>query len=283
MIHELDETLKSILAITDPVEVEVSFATPDRLFTQNRPTLNLFLYEVKENRGLRDQVPRYERSGANILRQMPPLRMDCCYLVTAWSMGQDENKIVEEHKLLAQALMRLARYPHITQKDLKGSLATTQELPLPVSLAQGDATTSTKDFWAALGITPRPFFHVIVTIALPFEEPKPAGPPVTGKAIHIKGEVPENAATNILESWFEIAGVVRDSQTTASIKDVQLTLVELGRTTTSDQNGHFAFGSLTAGNYTLQASANHFVTHQQAIVVPGIEANSYDIGLTPQP
>src|SRR6185436_10808074 len=105
MFQDLDDTIEAILDDAGaPVELRdaaVSFETPDKNFAPAQPTINLFLYEVKENRDLRDPVPITEIVGGQFVRRMPPLRVDCCYLVTAWSAQAGASKIAEEHLLLA--------------------------------------------------------------------------------------------------------------------------------------------------------------------------------------
>src|SRR5215813_12161231 len=105
------------LALKNLKNAVKSFLTPDKSFgpTLTKPTVNLFLYETKENRQLRDPEPIVERVGASFVQRPPPLRVDCCYLVTAWS---DPNQagavgISEAHQLLAQALLWLSRFPTV--------------------------------------------------------------------------------------------------------------------------------------------------------------------------
>src|SRR5258706_3643559 len=103
MFQDLDDTLEAILDDAGaPPELRaavVSFETPDKNFAPVQATVNLFLYEVKENRSLRDPVPITEIVAGQFIRRMPPLRVDCCYLVTAWSPQAGAAKIVEEHLL----------------------------------------------------------------------------------------------------------------------------------------------------------------------------------------
>src|SRR5205814_5404024 len=56
MFDELDSTIATILNdAKSPVKgVHVSFITPDKDFKATEPTINLFLYDVKENRDLRE-------------------------------------------------------------------------------------------------------------------------------------------------------------------------------------------------------------------------------------
>lgn len=172
MFQDLDATLTRVLddgamatasvvpPLTELLNAEVSFITPDRTFQPGltQATVNLFLYDVKENRELRDQVPIVEKVGNSFVRRLPPVRVDCSYIVTAWSNGTAATQVVEEHRLLAQALLWLSRFPTIPSQYLQGGL-TTQPFPLTTMVAQMDANKNAGEFWNALGIPPRPAFY----------------------------------------------------------------------------------------------------------------------------
>ena len=69
MIHDVDATLKELLVQKMPLDVsavDVSFDMPNRDWSGrvNRPTLNLFLYDVRENHELRSNQRALVRNGA---------------------------------------------------------------------------------------------------------------------------------------------------------------------------------------------------------------------------
>jgi Pvc16 N-terminal domain/Carboxypeptidase regulatory-like domain len=178
MFQDLDSTLTRILndeamkvsmmpPLTELFDADVTFITPDRAFppTVARGTVNLFLYDVKENRELRDPVPIVEKVGNGFRSRIPPVRIDCSYIVTAWSNAAGDNQVVEEHRLLAQALLWLTRFPGVPTKYLQGGL-TNQPFPLTTTVAQMDANKNAGEFWSALGIPPRSAFYLTVTIAM---------------------------------------------------------------------------------------------------------------------
>jgi hypothetical protein len=92
MFELLDEALTGLLndpAIKTPFpelfDANVDFGTPDKNFPYSQETLDLFLYETRENRELGDPVPIIERRNGISTRRRPPLRVDLAYVVTAWS------------------------------------------------------------------------------------------------------------------------------------------------------------------------------------------------------
>src|ERR1044072_204694 len=146
---------------------EVSFITPDKNFETalTKPTVNLFLYDVKENRELRDPTPIIEKVGNTFVRRQAAVRVDCSYIVTAWSKLTNQQKVAEEHQLLAQALLWLTRFPVIPPVYLQGTL-TSQPYPPLVWGAQIEPNKNAGEFWDALAIPPRPAFYLTVTIAM---------------------------------------------------------------------------------------------------------------------
>ena len=182
MFNDLDDTLRALLtsiAPSAPVELrnaDISFSTPDQTFTPARDTLNVFLYGVSENRQMRDPAPIIERSNGQYERRRPPIRVDCAYLVTAWSTATGDVKIAREHRLLGLALAWLNRFPLIPPAFLQGSL-TNQPFDPPTVVAQMDHQEHVGEFWSALGVSPRPAFTLIATIALELDA-QIEGPPV---------------------------------------------------------------------------------------------------------
>src|SRR5690242_15830063 len=179
MFQDLDSTLKKVLndaamnaapftpPLTELLNAEKSFITPDKTFGTNlaKATVNLFLYDVKENRDLRDPTPILERSSSGFVRRQPPVRVDCSYIVTAWSKDTNDNQVIEEHRLLAQALLWLTRFPTIPTQYLQGNM-TTQPYPLMMWVAQIDPNKNAGEFWDALAIPPRAAFYLTVTVAM---------------------------------------------------------------------------------------------------------------------
>ena len=135
MIDHLDRTIKALLEQELPQvgsgQVEVSFEQPSRKWSGDhrpKPTLNFFLYDVRDNPILRQhqwQTIGDSRNGMSagdekktVVQKRTPMRVDCFYLVTAWSADADPTKRPQaEHRLLSECLMALARYPILNRPD----------------------------------------------------------------------------------------------------------------------------------------------------------------------
>lgn len=90
MFNDLDQTLKQFLiqkVPLDPAEVNINFEAPDREWaaSQSKPTVNLYLYDLRENHELRSYEWNVERSHGTATRKKAPTRLDLSYLITVWN------------------------------------------------------------------------------------------------------------------------------------------------------------------------------------------------------
>jgi hypothetical protein len=168
MIRDLSETLRALLAPALPL-ADISFERPTDQFQPAQTTVNLFLYDVRENVELRNNEPIVRRLGNQARTEPPPLRIACSYLVTAWPTGGGDLAL-EEHGLLSDSLRRLASFPTIPPEFLQGGLVG-QQPPLPTVTAQPTGLNNPAEFWTALGNRLRVSLTLTATISLPvFEE-----------------------------------------------------------------------------------------------------------------
>ena|SRR5262245_3519414 len=276
MFHDLDKTIEKILDDNDaPAELkaaQVSFITPDKNFTLTGATINLFLYEVKENRELRDPTPIIEKINGVFVRKEPPLRVDCSYIVTTWSNATGDARVVEEHRLLAQALLWLSRFPTIPSDKLQGSLAN-QLYPPPTMVAQMDPNKNAGDFWFALGVPPRPAFYLVVTIAMDLDLTI-EGPLVTTRFTNVETGLGADE-----EQWAQIGGRVATAGG-EGIADALVDMLDAGLRARSDADGRYSFVRVPSGTHSIRVVATGFQPKTQPLTVPG-KPEDYDVTLTP--
>lgn len=277
MFQDLDKTLQAIFE--DPLlpaalrEADISFETPDKNYTPNQATLNLFLHEMKENRDLRDPEPIQIFENGLYRRRLPPLRVACSYLVTGWSSQTGSLKVAEEHRLLGQALEWLCALDPIPRQYWRGTLVG-QPYPPPTVVAQLEAGKSLGEFWNALGIAPRPAFMLQVTVAL-----MPAAEHLLGPEV-IAHETRLGVSGGPLQSDFLIGGTVRAADSGEPLP-AAITIRELGRTVLADQSGRYRFPGLASGRYTLHAVAVGFASVDTSVEVPAAAGQAYNIVLNP--
>jgi hypothetical protein len=180
MIHHLHESLKKLLVREVAlVKGNIFFGAPD-VGPGDQLAVNLFLYDIRENRELRSTEWQVERQGSAVTKKRPPVRVDCSYLITAYS-GDPES----EYQILSQVMEVLLRYPTLPATllvdDLRG-----QVLPLPVGVLQPGRLQSVGEFWQALGGKPKAVLHYTVTLSVDAQTPVDMGPPVVDSQINMR-------------------------------------------------------------------------------------------------
>jgi hypothetical protein len=180
VIQYLDATLRALLTTAPPDSLlfsavqrsgAVAFDLPDADWQSKLSglTVNLYLYDIVENREMRTNEPLLVRStdGKRAARVAPPVRIDCGYCITAWSVATTEP-VLEEHQLLSDVLLLLLQTPTIPTELLQGSL-TTQIPPYPTIVASTDAMKNHPQFWNALDQKLKPSLNYVVTLAMLLE------------------------------------------------------------------------------------------------------------------
>jgi hypothetical protein len=284
VIRDLTETLGALL--DDPAlaadfpelsDAATAFDRPADGFNPAHTTIDLFLYDVREDLELRNSEPLRTTLNGGVQTRPAPLRVLCSYLVTAWPVGGTDLAL-QEHRLLAQALQVLARNKQIPGAFLKGSLAG-QTPPLPMMTAQADGLKNPHEFWTAIGNRMRPSIHVTATIAMDLFPPVVA-PAVITSGVHLGLRAPGSAnglAASAGPPRFRIGGRITDAAA-LPLTDAQVSLVEVGLAARTDDQGRYQLGVMTAGTYTLRVEQNAVVKNV-AVTVPLAAAGSYDVQL----
>ena len=282
VIRDLSKTLSEILAQTclppELNDAQIVFDRPDELFKPQQTTVDLFLYDIRENVELRSNEPTIERLNGQARIHRPPLRVACSYIVTAWPKGGEELAL-QEHRLLSQVLQALSQYPTIPEDFLQGSLRG-QEPPLPMMTSQADGLKNPAEFWTALGSTLRPSLIVTATIAMDVLKPETA-PMVITEDIRLGARTSpdeEKISPETLEGFFRIGGQVTDA-TNAPVANATVMLVEAGLTTETDSGGRYSLGSIKAGIYTLRVRSGDAAPQKFSITVPAPPESNYNVKL----
>lgn len=287
MFSELDETIRAVLTKEggfDPAEIDVSFEIPNREWSAgiSRPTLNCYLFDIRENRellqtGMQDLPSRSDRPT---MRRRPPLRLDLTYLITAWT-----RQVEDEHRLLWHAFSTLFRFSIIPESHLQGVLRE-QNLPIYASIAQADTVLkSPGDFWTALENQIKPSLSYVVTLAVE-RELLMAGQPIGSRELRIlrsgrddeardRGVIRETAA--VVATAYQIRGVVRTPGGDPA-PGVQVALLGSARDgSTTDSTGQFTLRNVPPGPLTIVATRDERELARLETEVPG---KIYDIVLS---
>ncbi|MCP3956379.1 MAG: DUF4255 domain-containing protein [bacterium] len=275
MIRDLSLTLRAILSQSGlPAELgaaQIAFDRPTDPFAPAQTTVDLFLYDIRENVVQRSNEPIVEHvSGEAIIRQ-PPLRVACSYLVTAWPSTTGEQQVLDEHRLLSQALAIFSRTPTIPSEFLQGSLAG-QEPPLPLIAARADGLPNPPEFWSAVGNKLRPSLTVTATVAMDVFAPETAPIAITDTIRMAPAE-----ATGPGPTSHRIGGRITDAQG-EPVQEATVTLVERGLEAITDGDGRYRLGRIPAGTYTLRAQADSILS-EVTVNVPAPAGSDYDVQL----
>lgn len=279
MFNYLDTTLENLLndsaAPRVVVDAEASFATPEKTFTPHHAdnAISLFLYEVKENRELRDPEPITERLNGLSVQRRPPLRVDCAYMVTAWSKKTGAVGVAETHKLLGQAFNWLSRFPTIPEHYFASGMPA-QAFPPPAMVAQMDGAKSAGEFWSALGIAPRPYFNLIVTICMDLDRAVEDSIVTT-----ISSKYQENDPSGA-EERIMVGGTVKDVQGNY-VADAWVRIEPQGETQVTDARGRFIFDRVFRGQaVTLRARAQGYQEASRSFAELPSFTGEYDLVVT---
>ena len=287
MIADLDETIRRLLQQELPIkngEIEIKFDQPKREWSArlNRPTVNLFLYDLRENPVLRqhgwEQIAgngngRGDNQLAHLKRT--PLRVDCFYMLTTWASDPED-----EHRLLSSALLALFRFPVLPADRLVGSLKK-QPFEVPARLANHDRLTNPAEVWSSLDNEMRPSISYIITLALdPWAEiTVPLVRTFTmrsGQAVGMP-ELPSLQMDTVLER-VDLGGTVQSAKSGDPLSGIQVAIKGTGLFTTTDTSGRFRLGSLPPGEYILVAWPEEGRPLEKAITLPG-DGRAYDLQL----
>ncbi|MGH2464547.1 MAG: DUF4255 domain-containing protein, partial [Candidatus Limnocylindrales bacterium] len=149
MIQDVDETLLALVRreALDGAAIEVAFDAPTRdwVARRNGPTVDLYLYDIREDMSRREV--QWERvtdpAGRVTERRPPPRRFKLSYMVTAWTQRPED-----EHRLLSSLLGAFIRHERLAPADCSGALAE-QPLPLLVTTALPlGSDRSIADLWS---------------------------------------------------------------------------------------------------------------------------------------
>lgn len=269
MLFELDETIKAVLRERGGLpaaEVDIAFDAPDREWSGrvNRPTVNCYLYDIRENLQLREAGWSVKRdlNGRQATKAIPPRLFDMSYVCTAWT-----NDVEDEHRLLWRVLETFLRVPLLPEAQLQGDLRELN-LPLITQVAQPNALLrNPAEVWSALENRIRPSVNLVVTMPLSDFDPVLA-PLVFTKVVAIqeRGEREEQVT---------IGGVVRDEDGNL-LPHVTVSVEDHAYAAQTDASGRFRLPGMPPDTYTLVAEDDGR-RGTRTVEVPGAD---YDVQLS---
>ena len=163
MISQVDEALRDIIrseALQESsIEVVFDAPTKDWAARRNAPTVNVYLYDIREDLRRRERGWSEQRNdgGTVVARRPAPKFFKLSYLVTAWTQRPED-----EHRLLDSLLRAFLLYDALPRRLVTGPLAETRlDVPMTVGLPPPE-DRAFADVWSALGGELKPSLDLVV-------------------------------------------------------------------------------------------------------------------------
>jgi hypothetical protein len=184
MIHEVDDALRALLRTevlrSGDVDIVLDAPTKDWAARRNAPTVNMYLYDIREDmrRRSRGRLNEYDEQGQITARHLPPRYIKLSYLLTAWTQRPED-----EHRLLSALLGTLLAFEAMPAAVLTGSLRE-MNLPVPLTVAlPPPEDRAFADVWSALGGELKPSLDVVISAPVESGRRYEAAPPATGGVV----------------------------------------------------------------------------------------------------
>jgi hypothetical protein len=283
MIPALDMTIAGVLRRIPLDDTQIGFQPPDEQWVQRAralriankpvPSVNVYLVDILENQALRTNAIHREVTDGVTHSTHAPFRVDCHYLITAWSAAVDSDQFaatLAEHRLLSQVLAVVAAARPLNPSQIL-SLAELAQVPsamedsdLPTRLVPADGFPKLAEFWGVMGDAARlkPAIHLVVTIPLAFD-PAEVGGIVDTIFVELGPDADSRTPPEPLEIDLVVGGIVLDARPphAASPVPVPGARVDLlsaagafRAQTATDAHGEFEFAGLQPGAYQLGCS-----------------------------
>jgi hypothetical protein len=280
MIHDLDEALEQLLVEKgglDPALVDIRFEAPtrERLSAVNIPTVNLYLYDLRENLELREMNWDVEREGNQRVRiKRRPLRIDLSYTVTCWTTA-----VEDQHRLLWRVMETLFRHTPLPDELHRGELMNLLH-PVQLKVAQPDGVLKNlSDVWGSLQVEYPPSIQLVATLELDLNQVV-VTPLVFARALKVESiqadENHQDSSTPESELLpLRVGGIVQ-ATTGDPLPNIPVQLcsswdprkkIRLGPTAMTNDLGRYVFDRVPPGEYMLVIDVPGRVAHQQTVHV----------------
>jgi hypothetical protein len=288
--------LSQVAGIND--EAQVRFQPPDedwRGYATNlqHNALNVYLVDLRENRKLRSNERTLGIQNGIVSETPAPLRVDCHYLITAWSpaiLAPAVEPTADEHALLYNITAVLMNHESLVPRQVYApdplpagfpDLIADAELPIVILPVEGFPKYA--EFWGTMGAKHpwKPAIYLVVTLPVALQT-EISGPIVTTRITEYR----QSGQPETAEVWVQIGGTVlapsgvppRPTPVARAWVRLETPVGEALQTTETNDLGRFTFGGLHMGSYQLRVQAEGHNGTLQPISVPS-PTGSYDVTL----
>ncbi len=279
MIADVDEALRKLLireiGFKDN-EVDIQFDQPRREWSArvSKPTLNLFLFDIRENLRLRgsEQFTTISHPDGTSEVRRNPVRMDLRYLMTAWVKEPED-----EHILISSALSGVLRNPFLPEYCLSDQLKH-QPTPVPLEVANFPPEIGPVDkfseIWGVLDNELRPGILLTLTLSLDPYLPLVYKQVKTREMRFMQASAPgetkaKSGLKSLSKTYWVVGGTINSEK--YDLSTLSIVLVEKKLPIEIQEGGRFSLCKLAEGDYHLDIYFNNKVLKRQQISVPGTD------------
>ena len=263
-LADLDEALRTLLRRElerhgfEGVEIAFDAPASDWSAKLTAPTVNLFLYDLRENVAEADVSPRNVRVNGASMAAPPPMRLEVTYAVTAWTKA-----VEDEHRLLSQVLAILFSHPALPADLLAGRLAGASQLR-SIETQVGRPKEEKADFWTSIGGRYKASIDYAIKLEVESGLMFTRGPDVRTQTVRLELE----GVRRTMEEMQRFGGVVRNADG-EPVADAWVALPDLGRVASSDREGRFIFDGIRSGDHKVAARTAAGEEASGMVTVPG--------------
>ena len=277
MIRDLDDTIQELLETNWPGSFppSINFETPYAQEFTDESTINLFLYDIRENLELRStdwfstpvfpSPPTSPPTFTQVRKKRPRVQVDCSYIITAWT---NPSSIKSEHHLLSTAIDILLKYRKYPESVLQGDLAVGGNTLVYRTLSLQTDYLSMGEYWQAMQGKPKVAFNYQVTLSTDIS--------IENDVVDV---IREGGITTYLKKRKVIKGFVLESATGDPYPNVNVLQqvtnpvtgsIEYQHRDTTDENGKYVGGGFIPGRHTIryEDSSNSAIWTQLDITIP---------------
>jgi len=265
MIADLDAGLRELLLAQlrrhgfDDIDVVFETPTNDWAGQLTRPTVNLFLCDIRKSTRVGQSGPEGGRDAGRSNERPPAMRVDCIFAITAWSKA-----VVDEHRLLSQVLGVLYAHPildgHLGQRLGDGA----QRFSILSSVGE-QRPEQRADFWRSVGGIYKPALDYVVTLSVESGHIAERGPDVRSVGVRTGLADRPRAA---MQELTHVGGTVT-GEDGEPVADAWVVVPGLARMATSDEHGRFRLARVPPGTHEVRVRDRDGRESTAELEVPG--------------
>ncbi|MBD2206110.1 DUF4255 domain-containing protein [Calothrix sp. FACHB-1219] len=275
VLQTLAEILAGGTSLTSTEQIDFSHPS-NRREEGAGPTLNLYVYDIRESKQFQQSGRQVERKASRSLQPTSvgwsPNWFDVSMLLTAW-----DRTALGEHHLLSEALTVLLRHRSLQEDYLVPELRGYGNLALTVAL---DPPIEIGSLWSALNVPLRSALYI--TAMIPVEPQTTLVPLVYERIFNLQNQLSENGNGTVVTRRVAIAGMVKSAVTNLPLTTAEVTIQRTKKSAISNKEGLFFFEDMRLGNYVLTVNCPGYLPQNVNVLVDSQNYSFKEILLTPE-